>query len=76
MYQNLCSNKNFNNMKKIEINQMENVHGGGGISCAIAVASWGLAYAGLVTATGGVGLIIAAASYSLAPVGAALSCLT
>lgn len=44
--------------------------------CALSITGFGLAFAGLVTATGGAGLLIAAAGYSIAPASAALSCLT
>jgi hypothetical protein len=47
---------------------------GNNFACAISIIGFGLAFAGLVTATGGAGLIIAAASFSIAPASAALSC--
>lgn len=69
---------NFLTMKKMELNQMEEIEGGNAksIGCALSIIGFGLAFAGLVTATGGAGLLIAAAGYSIAPASAALSCLT
>ena len=55
-------------MKKLELNQMENFSGGKmAWGCAGAILGTGLAFAGLVTATGGAGLVIAAISMSTAP---------
>lgn len=57
---------------------MENVEGGrslaGKIGCGIAIAGFGLAFAGLVTATGRAALYIAAATYSIAPAAVGVSC--
>lgn len=56
-------------MKSLTFEQMESIEGGSkvlaGISCGIGIAAFGLAFAGLVTATGGTALLIAAASYRL-----------
>jgi hypothetical protein len=62
-------------MKKLEISQIESIQGGDGItlSCAVSVIGWGLAFAGLVTATAG-GALLAAVSYSVATASIPLSC--
>lgn len=57
-------------MKNLELNQIENYVRGvdaGNIGCALSVVGFGLAFDGLVSATGRVGLLLAAASYSIAP---------
>lgn len=63
---------------ELNIQEMQEIQAGysvlHGIGCGISVVALGLAFAGLVTATGGAGLLIAAASYSIAPAGVLLSC--
>jgi len=64
-------------MKTLELRALENNVGGvdaGDIGCALSVIGFGLAFAGLVTATGGAGLLIAAGSYSIAPAAVGVSC--
>jgi len=66
-------------MKSLSFEQMETVVGGSSvlhwIGCGFGIIGFGLAFAGLVTATGGAGLMIAAAAYSIAPASAALACI-
>ena len=66
-------------MKKLELNQMENLEGGrpskGQIGCAASIAGLVLTYAGafaITAATGGAGLF--AAAFVVGSVGAATSC--
>ena len=64
-------------MKKLNVEQMENVNGGSllrVLGCGIASVALVGAFAALVTATGGAALAIAAVTYSVAPAGWGLTC--
>ncbi len=45
------------------------------LSCGLGVLGVGIAFVGLVTATGGLGLIVAGIGFSVAPAAAGLSCM-
>lgn len=63
-------------MKKLELNQMENLLGGrpfrGQIGCAASVAGLVLTYAGAFAITGGAGLF--AAAFIVGSIGVGASC--
>ena len=61
-------------MKKLEIDQMENIKGGTyqykGLFCGMAIAAYGIAAASLVLATGGTAaVLLAGLGYSVATPG-------
>jgi len=63
-------------MKKLEVTQMENIKGGGyaykGLFCGLAIATYGIAAASLVIATGGTAaVLLAGIGYSIATPGLA-----
>jgi len=61
-------------MKTLELNQMENLQGGGPVGCTAGIVMGALTFAGAFFITGGASAILWAVTWSLTPLAVAIGC--